>query len=74
MRYALADEALTNIAVGARLRRRLVGEFGFLPLPLRAVGEQVSGIARAHDAARVSARATREVSMVIQRRPHCSAT
>ena len=48
--HALVDEALADVAAGGRLRRRALRDLGFLALPLGAVGEQIPGIARAHDA------------------------
>ena len=48
--HALVDEALADVAAGGCFRRRALRDLGFLPLPLGAVGEQIPGIARAHDA------------------------
>ena len=48
--HALIDEALADVAAGHRLRRRALRDLAFLFLPFEAVGEQVPGIARAHDA------------------------
>ena len=48
--HALVDEALANVAAGGCLRRRALRDLGFLALPLGAVGQQIPGIARAHDA------------------------
>ena len=50
VRHALVDEALADVAAGGRFRRRTLRDLGFLALPLGAVGEQIPGIARAHDA------------------------
>ncbi len=50
VRHALVDEALADVAVGRGLGRNRVRDFGFLQLAVLAVGEQVVGIASAHDA------------------------
>ena len=50
VRHALVDEALADVPAGRCLRRRALRDLAFLALPLGAVGEQVPGIARAHDA------------------------
>ena len=50
VRHALIDEALADVATGGCFRGRAPRDLGFLPLPLGAVGEQIPGIARAHDA------------------------
>ena len=50
VRHALVDEALADIAVRGRFGGRALRDLGFLPLPFGAVGEQIPGIARAHDA------------------------
>ena len=48
--HALVNETLADVAAGGRFRRRALRDLGFFLLPFRAVGEQVPGIARAHDA------------------------
>ena len=50
MRHALVDEALADVATSGRFRGRALRDLGFLALPLGAVGKQVPGIARTHDA------------------------
>ena len=50
VRDPFVDEAVADVAVGGRFGRGLAGELGFLPLPFRAVREEVVGIAGAHDA------------------------
>ena len=50
MRDPLVDEAVADVAVGGRFGRGLADDLGFLPLPFRAVREEVVGIAGAHDA------------------------
>ena len=47
---ALVDEALANVVVGGHFRVGLAGNLGFLGLAVAAVGEQIVGIAGAHDA------------------------
>ena len=49
VRHPLVDKAVTDVAAGRRLLRRRAGDLAFLALPLRAVGEQVIRVARAHD-------------------------
>ena len=49
MGYALVDEALADVVVRGRFRGNLAGERGILDLAVAAVGEQVVGIASAHD-------------------------
>ena len=49
VRDALVDEALPHVAVCRRVRWRLARDLGFLALTLRAVGEEVVRLARAHD-------------------------
>ena len=50
MRHALVHEAVADVVVGGRVGGRLAGDVGFFQLPVAAVGEQVPGIARPHDA------------------------
>ena len=50
MRHAFINEALADVAVAERFRGRLAFDLGLLQLPGAAVGEQVVGIAGAHDA------------------------
>ena len=76
VRHALVDEALADVAAGrvASVAALPVSSASF-SIALGRVGEQVvrdscAPIRRV----RASASATRLVSMVIQRRPHCSAT
>ena len=74
MRHPFVDEYLADVASGDTVGWVSVGEFGLLVPPLRAVGEQVVGVAGAHDSgAKRGPVQTRDVSMVIQRRPRCSA-
>ena len=47
--HALVDEALADVAASGCLRGRALRDLGFLALPLGTVGEQIPGIARAHD-------------------------
>ena len=47
--HALVHEALADVALGPGVLRFGAGESSFLALPLRAVGERVVGITRAHD-------------------------
>ena len=47
---ALVDEALADVAVAGRYGRRLAFDLSLLLLSLAAVGEQVVGVAGAHDA------------------------
>ena len=46
----LVDEPLPQVAVGGHLRRGAAGDLGLLELPVLAVGQDVVGIAGAHDA------------------------
>ena len=48
--HALVHESVADVVVGGRVGRRLAGDLGFLQLPVAAVGKQVPGIARPHDA------------------------
>ena len=48
--HPLVDEPLPHVAVGGHLRRGAAGQLGLLELPVLAVGEDVVGIAGAHDA------------------------
>ncbi len=51
MRHALIDEAVADVAARRLARtRRCARDFGFLDLAVAAVGEQVIGVARTHDA------------------------
>ena len=50
MRHALIDEALADVVVDGRVGGRALGQFGFLGAALAAVGEQIPGIARRHQA------------------------
>ena len=50
MGHALVHEPVADVVVGGRVGGRLAGDFGFFQLPVAAVGEQVPGIARPHDA------------------------
>ena len=50
VRHAVIDEALADAAVGGGGFGRGAGDLAFLRLPLFAVGQQVIGIARAHQA------------------------
>jgi hypothetical protein len=49
VRHPLVDEALANVAARRRLLRWRASDLALLALPLLAVGEQVIGIACAHD-------------------------
>ena len=49
VRHALVDEALADVTACRRFRRRALRDLGFLLLPLGTVGEQIPGVARAHD-------------------------
>src|SRR6516225_406623 len=49
MRHALVDEALADIVVGRCFLGWRAADLAFLALPLGTVGEQVIGVARAHD-------------------------
>ena len=68
------DEALTEVVVDRRFGGYALGQLRFLGSAVSAIGEQIPGIARRHQPGAARASATRLVSMVIQRRPHCSAT
>ena len=48
--HALVDEALADVAASRRFGGRPLRDLGLLALSLGAVGEQIPGIARAHDA------------------------
>ena len=76
VRHALVDEALADVACRSVCSGgTLAGQLGFLLDALGRVGEQVvRDTCAAISRVRASASATRLVSMVIQRRPHCSAT
>ena len=50
MGHALVHEPVADVVVGGRVGGRLAGDLGFFQLPVTAVGEQVPGIARPHDA------------------------
>ena len=50
VRHALIDKALADVAACGLAGWRGAGDFGFLDLAVAAVGEQVVGIAGAHDA------------------------
>ena len=50
MRHALVHESLADVVAGGRVGGCLAGDFGFFQLPVAAVGEQIPGIACAHDA------------------------
>ena len=62
MRHALIDEAVADVPLHGLRTRRGAGDFGFLELAIAGIGQQEKGITRAR------ASATREVSIVIQRR------
>ena len=47
---ALVHEALADVVVRGHFRRGLASERGFFDLAVAAVGEQVVGVASAHDA------------------------
>ena len=48
--HTLVDEPLADVAVGGHFRGGTAGKLGFLELAVAAVGENVVGIPRAHDA------------------------
>jgi len=73
MRDALVHEALADVALG-RAERRSSGELGLPALAFERVRHEVVGYFAAIRRVRASASATRLVSIVIQRLPHCSAT
>ena len=50
VRHALVDEAVADVAVDRLRGGRGAGDFGFLELAFAGIGQQVVGIARAHDA------------------------
>ena len=50
VRHTLIDKALADVAMRRLAGWRGAGDFGFLDLAVAAVGEQVVGIARTHDA------------------------
>ena len=50
MGHALVDEALADIAARGDFGGRALGDLRLFPLALGAVGEQIPGIARTHDA------------------------
>ena len=50
VRHALVDKTLANVAERGLAGGHCAGDFGFLDLAFAAVGEQVKGIAGAHDA------------------------
>lgn len=50
VRHALIDESETQIAMSRLRRHGIMGDFGFLLLPVAGIGEHIIGIARAHDA------------------------
>ena len=72
--HAFVDETFADVPSGLVFRRDFASEFRFLLDSLGRVGQQVVGYLAAISRVRASARATRLVSQVIQRRPHCSAT
>ena len=48
--HPLVNEPLAHVAVGGHIRRGAAGDFSLLLLPLLAVGQEVVGVAGAHDA------------------------
>ena len=48
MRHPLKDEALADVGKGGASDERPLRNLCFLPPPLRAVGEQIPRVARAH--------------------------
>jgi hypothetical protein len=49
VRHPFVDKALADVAAGRLARLRRVGNLGLFELPLAAVGEEVVGVAGAHD-------------------------
>ena len=50
MRNALIHEALADVTESRGVGRDFTSKFGFFPLSLAAVGQQIPGISRAHNA------------------------